>query len=260
MNYAKVYSDFIADRQNKEAAVVASGVYTEKHHVLPRSLGGGDEAANLVSLTAGDHYFAHLLLAKVHGGTQWAGVWALLGLSQNGTRSSDLTWLRGRKLWVTVAREKAAKLSRGANNKQANKTVYTWVNEHTGETLVGTRHDLPVNHAAKKEVSDYFLGKTFTTASGFFTTDRFGSVEELKAARKAKAEKAAATGKAQAAKQRGSNNPNSVSVVCLDNGVTYASVADAVAALGLPNSARSKVGEVCRGQRKTTAGYRFAYA
>ena len=48
MNYAKIYSDFIADRRAKEADLLASGEYSENHHILPRSLGGGDEAENLI--------------------------------------------------------------------------------------------------------------------------------------------------------------------------------------------------------------------
>lgn len=48
--------------------------YAERHHVIPRSLGGGDEAANLVWLTAREHFVAHLLLANMHGGAQWYAV------------------------------------------------------------------------------------------------------------------------------------------------------------------------------------------
>lgn len=40
--------------------------YTESHHILPRCLGGSDEADNLVRLTAREHYTAHLMLVKMH--------------------------------------------------------------------------------------------------------------------------------------------------------------------------------------------------
>lgn len=39
---------------------------TEKHHILPSSLGGGDEIENIVRLTAREHYLAHLLLSKIY--------------------------------------------------------------------------------------------------------------------------------------------------------------------------------------------------
>jgi hypothetical protein len=38
--------------------------YTEKHHIIPRCMGGSDDKVNLVVLTAREHYVAHLLLTK----------------------------------------------------------------------------------------------------------------------------------------------------------------------------------------------------
>lgn len=39
--------------------------YTEKHHIIPRSLGGSDCKSNLVKLSARQHYICHLLLTKM---------------------------------------------------------------------------------------------------------------------------------------------------------------------------------------------------
>jgi hypothetical protein len=36
--------------------------YTEKHHIIPKSLGGSDSPENLAILTAKEHYIVHLLL------------------------------------------------------------------------------------------------------------------------------------------------------------------------------------------------------
>lgn len=40
-------------------------VYTEKHHILPRSLGGTNDLDNLVHLTGREHFVAHRLLVKI---------------------------------------------------------------------------------------------------------------------------------------------------------------------------------------------------
>ena len=48
--------------------------YAERHHVVPRSLGGSNEPDNLVWLTAREHFVAHVLLANIHGGSQWFSV------------------------------------------------------------------------------------------------------------------------------------------------------------------------------------------
>ena len=62
MNYQKIYDALInkAQTRNKPEG------YTERHHILPRCLGGLDTSTNLVNLTAREHCLAHLLLAKIH--------------------------------------------------------------------------------------------------------------------------------------------------------------------------------------------------
>ena len=39
--------------------------YTEKHHIIPKSLGGSNAVSNLVRLTAKEHFVCHRLLTKM---------------------------------------------------------------------------------------------------------------------------------------------------------------------------------------------------
>lgn len=98
MNYSRIYSKFIASRRAREAGLVG---YYETHHIVPVSFGGTNESENLIKLTAGDHYFAHLCLAKMHGGKMWAAVWALAGMITSRDRFASF---RHRKM-VAVARK-----------------------------------------------------------------------------------------------------------------------------------------------------------
>ena len=43
--------------------------YAEVHHIVPRSLGGSDDADNLIRLTARQHFIAHWMLARAIGGS-----------------------------------------------------------------------------------------------------------------------------------------------------------------------------------------------
>lgn len=45
--------------------------YTEKHHIIPKSLGGLDIDENLVDLTPREHYICHLLLTKMTKGAAY---------------------------------------------------------------------------------------------------------------------------------------------------------------------------------------------
>jgi hypothetical protein len=42
--------------------------YTEKHHIIPSSLGGSNDTDNLVKLTPREHFVCHLLLTKMTTG------------------------------------------------------------------------------------------------------------------------------------------------------------------------------------------------
>ena len=44
--------------------------YIERHHILPRSLGGDDTDGNVVALTAKEHFICHLLLTKMTTGAE----------------------------------------------------------------------------------------------------------------------------------------------------------------------------------------------
>ena len=73
MDYSKIYIDFIDSRVSSP---VPEG-YTERHHILPKSLGGDDGKENIVRLTARDHFFAHMLLAKIYGGPMNIALWRM---------------------------------------------------------------------------------------------------------------------------------------------------------------------------------------
>lgn len=57
--YKKWYNNIIGRAKNR----TITG-YTEKHHIVPKSLGGTDNLSNLVKLTAREHFICHLLLTK----------------------------------------------------------------------------------------------------------------------------------------------------------------------------------------------------
>lgn len=69
MDYAKHYTYLI----NKAKTRIISDK-TESHHIVPKCIGGSDEPTNLVDLTLREHYIAHILLAKIHGGALWHAV------------------------------------------------------------------------------------------------------------------------------------------------------------------------------------------
>ena len=65
MNYTSIYRKLI-----ERARIRENHEYTERHHVIPRCLGGSDDVDNIVRLTPEEHYLAHQLLVKMHPGNR----------------------------------------------------------------------------------------------------------------------------------------------------------------------------------------------
>ncbi len=61
MNYKNIYNNII----NKAKIRIVEG-YTEKHHILPKCIGGDNSSDNIVKLTAKEHYLAHRLLTRIY--------------------------------------------------------------------------------------------------------------------------------------------------------------------------------------------------
>lgn len=62
MNYSLHYQKLISRAKTREPLTG----YKERHHIVPRCMGGTDDKENIVELTAREHFVAHLLLTKMH--------------------------------------------------------------------------------------------------------------------------------------------------------------------------------------------------
>lgn len=65
--YAKWYFQIIESARN-QSRTKAKGDYFEKHHVIPKSLGGSNASDNLVLLSFKEHFICHRLLCKMTSG------------------------------------------------------------------------------------------------------------------------------------------------------------------------------------------------
>jgi hypothetical protein len=61
MDYQNIYNQIIELAQNRELTG-----YFEKHHIIPKCLGGNNSKENLVKLTAREHFLCHKLLCEIY--------------------------------------------------------------------------------------------------------------------------------------------------------------------------------------------------
>jgi N-acetyl-gamma-glutamylphosphate reductase len=90
LNYKKHYEALI--ERAKSRLVIG---LVERHHILPRCMGGGDDAENIAILTPEEHYVAHQLLVKIHPDVRGL-VHAAMKMSKQCTGNKAYGWLRNR--------------------------------------------------------------------------------------------------------------------------------------------------------------------
>lgn len=88
MDYQRHYDALVS-----RARVRSIAGYVERHHVLPRCLGGGDEPENIVRLTPEEHFLAHQLLIKIHEGNGKL-IFAALAMTRGRPGNKRYGWLR----------------------------------------------------------------------------------------------------------------------------------------------------------------------
>ena len=106
--------------------------YIEKHHIIPKSMGGSNTKDNLVFLTAADHFRCHQLLVLMttgnNHGKMWSGLWRMMNKqSRNQNRDYIFTPQDYQEAKIKAATSHSNRFS-GENNPYYGK-------KHTSEIL-----------------------------------------------------------------------------------------------------------------------------
>lgn len=144
MDYSRIYSEFIADRKR-----LAPEGYFERHHIMPRSLGGSDERSNLIDLSPEDHFFAHLLLAKIHGG-KMASALQLLADTAGRRWSLRFCSRRAYGLGKRIAARLKGEAWTAEGNPNFRPELVDWANYRTGENRRATIYEMHLTFGASR--------------------------------------------------------------------------------------------------------------
>ena len=99
MDYTEHYNKLIERARSR----LLEG-YSERHHIVPRCIGGTDDADNIVRLTAEEHYVAHQLLVNMHP-SNVSLVYAAHMMGGTRTNNKSYGWLR-RKFATSMSEAK----------------------------------------------------------------------------------------------------------------------------------------------------------
>jgi hypothetical protein len=156
MNYEKIYDNLIA----RAASRVTEG-YVEKHHIVPRCLGGTNAKENIANLYPEEHYLAHLLLVKIYPSNhKLIRAAHMMTVNSNTTRRSNKSfgWLRRQNAIAMSEQMKAYQLEFGHPRGMLGKTNTKKSNE--ARSLAMTGRPSPVKGRKNPGVSQARKGKS----------------------------------------------------------------------------------------------------
>lgn len=145
MNYALHYDRLIARASGR----ILAG-YRERHHVLPRCMGGDDTKANLVYLTPEEHFVAHQLLVKIHPDIKKLANAAVL-MAKHCSGNKAYGWLRRRHI------EAIAESMRG-NSHTKGKKLPPRTQEHCAK-ISAAKRGLKLSEEQKTAISAFHKGR-----------------------------------------------------------------------------------------------------
>jgi hypothetical protein len=171
MDHKKIYNKII-ERAKKEKRIKfkkadKNYIYYERHHIIPRCLGGNDANNNLVLLTAREHFICHKLLTYIYPNDRNIALafhqmtFGVHKKSYN-VSSRDFSYARERISLIGLSQETKRKIS----EKHKNKVISLETRKKMSEKLKGLKR----SEETKKRISDSKKIKN----NDFFT----GSIKE----------------------------------------------------------------------------------
>lgn len=191
----------------------------ERHHIIPRCVGGLDHPDNIVCLTYREHFLAHWLLAKFSDDRRMKH--ALFRMTTRGGGRIVSGWQ-----FATARRAQAEAMIGVQLGKGRKKTAEEReaIRRRMLQNNPSRREEVRAKLRASKVGNKHTKGKRYP--SDVYDT------------------------------RRGSGSGKSRPVECLDDGKFFSTIGEA-ASFYMSN--RSSIGAVCGGKRRTAKGLRFRY-
>lgn len=131
MNYNRIYSMLIDRSRYRDLP----DVY-EKHHIVPRCVGGSDDPTNIANLTPREHFIAHALLFKIYRHTEHikpiaAALHCMNFLNNTGRRYASSIYHAARTSFIESIS--------GENHYKYSDEEFSFKHVKSGKVVTGTR-------------------------------------------------------------------------------------------------------------------------
>lgn len=159
MQYERIYNNIVDRARNR----LLEG-YGEKHHIIPKCLGGTNDKDNLVKLSFREHFICHWLLCKMYPTNQKIhhAFSSMIRVSKTNAKRLQVLnsrhfdtvkrtfapfagkWNKGRTAWNKgLSGQEHAKYYPGEKIKIPNMTGYKWINNNISQTKIPPGSEIP---------------------------------------------------------------------------------------------------------------------
>ncbi len=164
MDYNKIYYQIIDRAKDR----VIEG-YVEKHHIVPKSMGGDNSKTNIVSLTAREHFLSHMLLCEIYPSNNKLKH-ALFLMAIGKQKVKEKTYVIGSRVYERLRKEYSnmmtgKKQSKETRDKKSKAMVEVWANKSEEEKIKiirkrgEARKGIPASETQKANIRKALLGR-----------------------------------------------------------------------------------------------------
>lgn len=234
------YYDFIQNILNTRGRFACGNEYHERHHIVPRSIGGTNDEWNLIDLFAREHFEAHRLLALENpNNSKLVYAWWMMSTTRASSQITAQEYEEARKIFAqSISGDKNPMYGkpsprRGTHLSEEQKQHLRDLN--TGE--LSSKYGVPVSEETRQKMRGARLGKTTSDESRLKMRNSH-------------------LGKNMGAD---SSRARPIAQYKLDGNLikVWNCIADASHQL---NVSASAISSACKGKNKTAGGYQFRYA
>ena len=169
----KYYRCYLRIIDNAKNRILDKDGYVEKHHILPKSMGGSNKKENIIALTAKEHYVCHVLLTKCTTGYYLKLMRYALGkfIQSNKYQKRNFTARQYQNIresislartGTTFSDESKKKMSNSAKNRIPWNKGLKGVIVHSKESNLKRSNTLkgrPISEEQKNKISNSKIGK-----------------------------------------------------------------------------------------------------
>lgn len=159
------YQDFIQNILNTRGRFACGEEYHERHHIIPKCMGGTNDEDNLIDLFAKEHFIAHKLLALEHpDNNKLVLAWTMMAFPKNKDQTryelSPEEYEEARKA-ISVAMS-GRKLSDETKKRLSDAHKGIPCSEKAKQRTIDVHKGVKLSEEHKKKIKEASIGRVFS--------------------------------------------------------------------------------------------------